>query len=731
MSLRLLYAEDDALDAELTLAHFRRTAPDLEIDVLQTGEPCERRLAEGGIDLLLLDNHLPDIDGIEVLTRIRGAGHRLPIVMLTGAGDEESVARALLAGADDYVTKAGDYLTKLPSLLRDLATRVRNRQSLEGEAGRRIRQILYVEPYPDDETFTLRHFGENAKHLQLEIVNRCDTALTRIAEGPGFDLIMSDLRVPDMNAMDFLHELRRRGVDLPFIVITGHGDEQTAVALLRLGASDYIVKRDNYLTQLPHSIDHALHAFQLDRTTKRLHADLESLNRSLEQRVAARTVELQREIQERLRAEEDVRASSERYFRALENMLEGCQMLNADWKFVYINEAAARHGRKRRAELMGRRITEVFPGFEDTPIFEGMRRCMTQRIPVQLNSRFVYEDGQEAWFELSIQPVPEGIFTLSIDITERKKAEEALRDSKDDLAVTLQSIGDGVIATDADGRITRMNPTAERLTAWTLKEASGRGLEEVFKVVATDTRLPVVDPVRKVLTQGRVVGLANHTTLLARNGRECQIANAGSPIRGVDGTVRGVVLVFKDVTDEYRVQQLLQKREALLRIAGRTARLGGWAIDLPSMAITWTDEVCGLFDVPAGHVPELASVLDFFAPAWRETARATALACAFDGIAFDMEVEIVTAKERRRWVRATGEAERDERGSIVRVHGAVQDIDEQKQAQRRISEQLAELLRWQTVMVNREGRAQELKAEVNELRARLGLSPAYGTGDGS
>lgn len=301
--LRVLYAEDNPLDADLALAHFRLAAPDLQLEVLGTGELCQERLSKGSFDLLLLDNHLPDIDGIEVLARLRASGHTLPVVMLTGDGDESTAARALIAGADDYVTKGGDYLARLPALLRGLVARVQSRTSGDGAGLQRPRRVLYVEPYAADADLTIRHFAAFAPHLHLHIVDRCASALDLLTPESGFDLVMSDLRVPGMNALEFFHEAQKRGIDLPFIVITADGDEQTAVALLRLGASDYIVKRDNYLTQLPHSIDHALHRFQLDRITRRLHADLESLNRTLEQRVEARTAELQREIRERVRTE--------------------------------------------------------------------------------------------------------------------------------------------------------------------------------------------------------------------------------------------------------------------------------------------------------------------------------------------------------------------------------------------------------------------------------------------
>lgn len=151
------------------------------------------------------------------------------------------------------------------------------------------------------------------------------------------------------------------------------------------------------------------------------------------------------------------------------------------------------------------------------------------------------------------------------DISDRKEAEEALRRSEQDLAITLQSIGDAVISTDAEGCIVRMNATAERLTGWSIAEARGVLLRDVFRIVHAGTREPVEDPVNRVLSTGTVVELANHTALLSRSGAEFQVADSAAPIRDLDGTIVGVVLVFSDVTEQYRVQQALREREARLR----------------------------------------------------------------------------------------------------------------------------------------------------------------------
>lgn len=153
-------------------------------------------------------------------------------------------------------------------------------------------------------------------------------------------------------------------------------------------------------------------------------------------------------------------------------------------------------------------------------------------------------------------------------------AKAASNASEEDLRITLSSIGDAVIATNIDGNIRSMNPVAEKLTGWSSREALGLPLCEIFKIIHAYTRQPAIDPVKLVLESGEIVGLDNHTLLISRNGEEYQIADSGAPIRDDHGTIRGVVLVFRDVTEEYALQEQLrqsQKLQAIGQLAGGVA----------------------------------------------------------------------------------------------------------------------------------------------------------------
>ncbi len=145
---------------------------------------------------------------------------------------------------------------------------------------------------------------------------------------------------------------------------------------------------------------------------------------------------------------------------------------------------------------------------------------------------------------------------------ERQQAQERLHRQREWLRVTLSSIGDAVIATDTQGLVVFLNGVAASLTGWTQEEAGGRPLEAVFPVLNETTRQPVESPVAKALREGRPVGLANHTVLLGKDGGETPIADSAAPIRDERGRILGVVLVFRDVTDERRAGQALRASEA-------------------------------------------------------------------------------------------------------------------------------------------------------------------------
>lgn len=166
----------------------------------------------------------------------------------------------------------------------------------------------------------------------------------------------------------------------------------------------------------------------------------------------------------------------------------------------------------------------------------------------------------------------------------RKKTEKLLKASEKDLAITLNSIGDAVVATDSNGAITRMNAVAEKLTGWQLKDALGKPVNDVFPIIDATTREPITNPIDKVIATGETVYLSNHTTLIAKDGAEFQIADSAAPIRNDENEILGMVLVFNDITEQY-----------LLREAARKSKKDLQAIMDHSPAVIYVKDTAGKY----------------------------------------------------------------------------------------------------------------------------------------
>jgi len=128
----------------------------------------------------------------------------------------------------------------------------------------------------------------------------------------------------------------------------------------------------------------------------------------------------------RRRKEKVLKEVENRLQISLDSMIEGCQIIDYDWRYVYVNEAVAKQGRKTKEELLGYPMMQVYPGIDRTEMFSHLRNCMTNRVPHQMDNEFTYPDGSKGWFELHIEPVPEGVLILSMDITKNKEIEAEL-----------------------------------------------------------------------------------------------------------------------------------------------------------------------------------------------------------------------------------------------------------------------------------------------------------------
>jgi len=260
---------------------------------------------------------------------------------------------------------------------------------------------------------------------------------------------------------------------------------------------------------------------------------------------------------------------------------------------------------------------------------------------------------------------------------------EALHKAELWFETTLKSLGEAVIATDSEGRIQFMNPVAEQLTGWTTADALGRPVETVFQIINEKTRRPVHDPVAKVIRSGTVVGLANHTVLVGKDGKEVPIDDSGAPIRDQHGNLIVVVLVFRNISARHRSEQALRESEERFRRLSECSPLGIFTTDVQG---SWTYVNPGVQQMC--HQPS-EELLGF---GWercvpiqeRETIVEDLYKALKEGNHFSRELPLDANGSGFRWVQLRTAPLRADSGSVIGHVGTLEDVTERRHAAERL-----------------------------------------------
>ncbi|MGB7873499.1 MAG: PAS domain S-box protein, partial [Anaerolineales bacterium] len=366
-----------------------------------------------------------------------------------------------------------------------------------------------------------------------------------------------------------------------------------------------------------------------------------------------------------------LRHSEERYRSTLNNMMEGCQIIDYDWRYIYVNDTAALHGRYKPEEMLMRTMMELYPGIEKTVMFATLQLCMENRIPERMENEFTFPDGEKGWFELSIQPVPEGLFVLSLDISERKQAEIDLRDREARYRTLFENLPIPVFTKDIEGRYTTFN--AEEGKYWAESPIGHTDQELLPSDIADDLR--AVD--LQVMETGK-----------PWSGEELFQSSAGFhhslsrkvPLHDGNGNVIGILGASVDITKRKQVESDLRESEERFRSLYENAAIGIYRT------------------TPDGQIlmvnPAAISMLGYenFDEMSQRNLEKDGFEATYPRSEFRerMEKEGVITGLEKAWVRKDGStiyvresarAIRDEDGNIKYYDGTFEDITEQKLTQ--------------------------------------------------
>jgi PAS domain S-box-containing protein len=265
---------------------------------------------------------------------------------------------------------------------------------------------------------------------------------------------------------------------------------------------------------------------------------------------------------------------------------------------------------------------------------------------------------------------------------ERMRASERLRTEREWLKVTLASIGDAVIATDTEGKVTFLNPIARTLTGWPEQEARGKSIEEVFRIVNERTRAPAEHPVLRVIREKIVVGLANHTILIARDGTETPIEDSAAPILDPARGMIGVVMVFRDVSEERLAKEAIEEAGNRLRFTLEATRIGQWDLDLETGETTRSrrhDQIFG-HESPSSDWSFGTFIDRYVRDDHRDRVTREFHEVQESGLECDFECPIMRVDGLERWIWIRGNLYGTENGKPRRMLGLVMDITDRKQA---------------------------------------------------
>ncbi len=322
--------------------------------------------------------------------------------------------------------------------------------------------------------------------------------------------------------------------------------------------------------------------------------------------------------------------------------------------------------------FIGKNISEVLPSDVAVSSLQKVSECLGNNEMLIFEYALSLPEKGLQYFECRMIPFSgQEVLTIVRNISDKKFAEEKSRESEANARAVMEATKDVIVLLDRDGRIIDCNEAHAKRLNIPRDQLIGRN---VFSLLPDDVSRKRREKVEQVFRDGKSLHFEDsradfwHETVL-------------NPVYGVDGTVKNVAVFSRDVTEVKKAREMLLSSYSLLEIAGKTAKFGGWSLDIASNTVTWSDEVAVIHEMPVGYSPDLEEGISFYTPDYRSVIAEKVDQCMKHGIPFDEILQITTPSNPRKWVRATGLAIRNSDHQITTIQGSFQDIQELKTAE--------------------------------------------------
>ena len=290
--VRVLYAEDDSQISQMVQLYFTSSAPDYRLEVVNSGRKCLERMAQERFDVVMVDLMMPEFDGLEVLGQLSARRDATPVIMVSGHGQNDLAVQALRAGAVDCIDKNSAEFRQIAQIVQRVHTRNLARAAAPESDGLPAEaQIMLVESSEREAAIILGFFRHSARLLHLTVITP-ENFEVGLGGGLSCEALVLGPGLGSELALELLRKVRTRSDDLPIIVVSATPRSETAVATFKLGAQDFLVKKEGFQLELVFSLNNALKHAATKQLNVRLTRELAELNHSLEGQVAARTQEL-------------------------------------------------------------------------------------------------------------------------------------------------------------------------------------------------------------------------------------------------------------------------------------------------------------------------------------------------------------------------------------------------------------------------------------------------------